>query len=38
MLTKEHFKNSIIDDVKQAMLDVVDEYGVDDWYDQYQEA
>lgn len=26
------------DEVKQAMLDIVDEYGVDDWYDQYQEA
>lgn len=26
------------DEVKQAMLNVVDEYGVDDWYDQYQEA
>ena len=26
------------DEVKQAMLDTVDEYGVDDWYDQYQEA
>lgn len=26
------------DDVKQAMLDIVDEFGVDDWYDQYQEA
>ena len=26
------------DEVKQAMLDIIDEYGVDDWYDQYQEA
>lgn len=26
------------DEVKQAMLDIVDEFGVDDWYDQYQEA
>lgn len=26
------------DEVKQAMLDIVDDYGVDDWYDQYQEA
>lgn len=26
------------DDVKQAMLDIVAEFGVDDWYDQYQEA
>lgn len=24
--------------VKQAMLDIVDDYGVDDWYDQYQES
>lgn len=26
------------DEVEQAMLDIIDEYGVDDWYDQYQEA
>lgn len=26
------------DEVKQAMLDIVDEYGVDDWYDQYLES
>lgn len=26
------------DEIKQAMLDIVDEFGVDDWYDQYQEA
>lgn len=26
------------DEVKQAMLDIVDEFGVDDWYDQYQES
>lgn len=26
------------DEVKQAMLDIVDEFGVDDWYNEYQEA
>lgn len=26
------------DEIEQAMLDIVDEYGVDDWYNQYQEA
>lgn len=26
------------DEIKQAMLDIIDEFGVDDWYDQYQEA
>lgn len=26
------------DEIKQAMLDIVDDYGVDDWYDQFQEA
>lgn len=26
------------DDVKQAMLDIIDEFGVDDWYWSYQEA
>ena len=26
------------DEVKQAMLDIIDEYGVDDWYNQYQES
>lgn len=26
------------DEVKQAMLDIVDEYGVDDWCDQYLES
>lgn len=26
------------DEIKQAMLDIVDEYGTDDWYDEYQES
>ena len=26
------------DEIKQAMLDIIDEYGVDDWYDQYLES
>lgn len=25
-------------EVKQAMLDIIEECGIDDWYDQYQEA
>lgn len=25
-------------EVKRTMLDIVDDYGVDDWYDQYQES
>lgn len=26
------------DEIKQAMLNLIDEYGVDDWYDQYQQS
>lgn len=26
------------DEVKQAMLDIIDDYGVDDWYNEYQES
>lgn len=26
------------DEVKQAMLGIIDDYGVDDWYDQYQSS
>lgn len=26
------------DDIKQAMLDIVDEFGVDNWFDQYQQS
>jgi hypothetical protein len=26
------------DEVKQAMLDIIDDYGIDDWYDQFQES
>ena len=25
-------------DIKRAMLDIVDEFGVDDWFDQYQQS
>lgn len=25
-------------DVKQAMLDIIDEFGINDWYDQYQQS
>lgn len=36
--TEKDFGELSDDEVKQAMLDVVDEYSVDYWYDQYQEA
>lgn len=26
------------DEIKQAMLDIADEFGVDDWYDEYQQS
>lgn len=26
------------DEIKQAMLDIVDEFGVDEWYDEYQQS
>lgn len=36
--TEKDFGELSDDEVKQAMLDIIDEYGVDDWYNQYQEA
>lgn len=36
--TEKDFGELSDDEVKQAMLGIVDDYGVDDWYDQYQEA
>lgn len=36
--TGEDFGKLSDDEIKQAMLHIVDEYGIDDWYDQYQEA
>ncbi|CDR75513.1 hypothetical protein [Lactobacillus delbrueckii] len=36
--TEKEFGDLSEDEVKQAMLNIVDEYGVDDWYDQYQES
>ena len=36
--TEKDFGELSDEEVKQAMLDIVDEFGVDDWYDQYQEA
>lgn len=36
--TEKDFGELSEDEVKQAMLDIVDDYGVDDWYDQYQEV
>lgn len=35
--TEKDFGELSDDEVKQAMLDIVDEYGADDWYDQYQQ-
>lgn len=37
-VTEKDFGELSDDEIKQAMLDIVDEFGVDDWYDQYQEA
>ena len=36
--TEKDFGELSEDEVKQAMLGIIDDYGVDDWYDQYQEA
>lgn len=36
--TEKDYSELSEDDIKQAMLDIIDEFGVDDWYDQYQEA
>ena len=36
--TEKDFGKLSDDEIKQAMLDIIDEYGVDEWYDQYQEA
>lgn len=37
-VTEKDFGELSDSEVKQAMLDIIDEYGVDDWYNQYQEA
>lgn len=37
-VTEKDFGELSEDEIKQAMLDVVDEYGVGDWYDQYQQS
>lgn len=36
--TEKDFGELSDDEVKQTMLNIIDECGVDDWYDQYQEA
>ncbi|XJZ60228.1 hypothetical protein ACIA4Q_02445 [Lactobacillus delbrueckii subsp. bulgaricus] len=36
--TEKEFGDLSEDEVKQTMLNIVDEYGVDDWYDQCQES
>lgn len=37
-VTEKDFGELSDDEIKQAMLDIVDECGVDDWYDQYQQS
>lgn len=37
-VTEKDFGELSDDEVKQAMLDIIDEFGIDDWYDRYQEA
>ncbi len=36
--TEKDFDELSEDEVKQAMLDIIEECGVSDWYDQYLEA
>ena len=36
--TGKDFRELSDDEIKQALLDIIDEYGTDDWYDEYQEA
>ena len=36
--TEKDFGELSDEEIKQAMLDIVEEFGVDDWYDQYQES
>ena len=36
--TEKDFGELSDDEVKQAMLDIVDEFGVDSWYNEYQES
>lgn len=36
--TEKDFGELSTDEVKRAMLGIIDDYGVDDWYDQYQES
>lgn len=37
-VTEKDFGELSEDEVKQAMIDIVDDYGVDDWYNEYQES
>lgn len=36
--TEKDYSELSDDEIKRAMLDIVDEFGVDDWYDQYQSS
>lgn len=36
--TEKEFGELSDDEVKQAMLDIVDDYGTDDWYGEYQQS
>lgn len=37
-VTEKDFGELSEDEVKQAMLDIIDDYGIDDWYNEYQES
>jgi hypothetical protein len=36
--TEKDFGELSADEVKQAMLGIIDEFGVNDWYDEYQQS
>ncbi|MCT3466131.1 hypothetical protein EFR21_03140, partial [Lactobacillus delbrueckii subsp. bulgaricus] len=36
--TEKDFGKLSDDEVKQAMLDIIDDYGINDWYNEYQQS
>lgn len=38
LYTEKDFEKLSEEEIRQAMLDIVNDYGVDDWYDQYQQS
>ena len=36
--TEKEFGELSDDEIKQAMLDLIDEYGTNDWYNEYQQS